>query len=111
MHSKWSTGALGGDNCIYGSPCAAASRRLIRVDPVAKTASLFGPDLHRLVDHEWNGWLGLTTGIDGCLYGTPAFANRPLIIDPFAGSFSFGEVIPTECQDRLCFGVCDKDGD
>ena len=107
---KWLGGALGGDNCIYSPPGNA--RRILRIDPASMTASLFGPDLHRLSGGKtWAPWVGPSAGMDGCLYCSPFGANRALRINPFAGTVSLvGEAIPNDQLMKTSFSVLDKDG-
>ena len=109
-HGKWVGGALAGDGCIYGVPFGAC-HRVIRIDPRAKTVSLFGPDLRRLADHPAHGWGSVCAGMDGCVYGTPFLVDRVLRIDPFANTVStVGEAIPANQVNKMYFSAVDTHG-
>ena len=111
--TKWHRGALGADNRIYAMHLAA--RRMLRIDPAAKTASLFGPDLLRFCSNKGElipgTWNGVIAGMDGYLYSPPWLGDHILCIDPFAGTVSkVGEALPPDQVGKLSFGLRDRDG-
>ena len=95
---KWSGGGIGGDGCIYCIP--AYHSRVLRIDPVTNTVSLFGPDLH---NNKSLCWAGGCAGPYGCVYGTPHNADHVLKIDPFARTVSLIEnpIPPELCGGKL----------
>ena len=111
-HNKWHFSALGGDKCIYALPLDGTIPRVLRIDPVAKTTSLFGPHLYELEVPYTGAWYGMCTGMDGCLYATPLLDlyRRILKIDPFAGTVSTLGTVPPDFRQKLGFGVVDRDG-
>ena len=69
--------------------------RVLRIDPVAKTTSLYGPALH----NPGGAWTGGCAGLHGCVYGTPHKSGYVLRIDPFSGSVSrVGNYVPEEVR-------------
>ena len=106
--AKYLGATLGADSCIYSIPFN--SHRLLRIEPVSNSVSLFGPDLLRLSGSSFS-WFDLCSGMDGCMYAAPFLADRILRIDPFAGTVSsVGEAIPPELKMMLSWPVLDKDG-
>ena len=104
IKDKWCAGALGGDGAIYCVPRTTVDR-VLRIDPWAKTTSLFGPALHANT-----GWFGAVTGTDGCVYATPYNSPRVLRIDPFANTVSMvGEAISPNLEAKLRYPVVGPD--
>ena len=110
--SKWSSGTLAGDDCIYAFPYAPPGTHMLRIDPAAKTASLFGPRLQGVDRVAQFGWThGNSAAMDGCLYGAPHCAKHILRVDPFAGTVStLNEVFPPSLMMKLVGSVVDNDG-
>ena len=79
---KWCGAVAAADGCIYAVPSNAS--KVLRIDPVAKTATAFGDDLAAFGRN--NKWNGGTLGPDGCIYCVPCSAPHVLRIDPFNGT-------------------------
>ena len=114
QHSKWANGALGADDCIYAIPFSGNIPYILRIDPAAKTASIFGPCLYGTANG-WSGnpygWMGVTRGLDGCLYLTPHGETHILRIDVFTGTVStLDKAFPPSLRMKLAQGVTDRDG-
>lgn len=98
--NKWSGGGIGGDGCLYCIPCN--HKRVLRIDPVAMTTSLFGPDLH----NPPLSWAGGAAGPYGCVYGTPHKSDYILKIDPFSRTVSkMDKAIPKEVRGSQLSGT------
>ena len=105
---KFLTAALAVDNCIYAIPWSSQITRVMRIDPMNKTASFFGPNLDSV---GMGQYYGACTGPDGCVYATPHYAKHVLQVDPFAGTVSkVGEAHPPELSMKLGPCVLDRDG-
>ena len=106
-NGKWVGGGIGGDGCLYCIPYEMKS--VLRIDPVAMTTSLYGPNLH-IANGNGLLWAGGCVGPDGCVYGTPYHSNHVLCIDPFAGTVSMvGKPVPEEVKKTLGGAVLGKD--
>ena len=102
---------IGGDNCIYGIELSLRKinmSRVLRIDPMTKTVSVF-----RLRPQEdYNIFLGGFVGMDGCIYSTGG-GNYVLQIDPFGGTVrNMVQRIPSEMVGMkfLGYGARDRDG-
>ena len=73
---KYTDGVLASDGCIYAAPFNA--KRALRIDPVARTATMIGDEL----GFKGGDWFTGAVGGDGCLYFPPRDASRVLRIDP-----------------------------
>ena len=82
---KYLGGVVAADGCLYCIPSDAD--RVLRVDPVANSASYVGADLGHLAEGQSRGqnkWQNGFRGRDGCVYAIPLKCETVLRVDPRA---------------------------
>ena len=105
---KFEPGVLAGDNCIYSfeiSWMPLSMSRVLRLDPVTKTVSVFG-----LLPQETSWPIGGIAGMDGCVYTTGG--SSVIQIDPFAGTVRkmSNPLPPQSIMKTFGYGAQDRDG-
>ena len=106
---KFSCAICAGDNCFYSFEITwkpISMGRVLRLDPVKKTVSVFG-----LLQEHGSGWhISGIAAKDGCIYVTGG--NAVTQIDPFAGTVrKMSHPLPSKSIMRTFgYGAQDRDG-